>query len=230
MTNHPRLNPTGALAAFGRAAYSDLLSVVILSVVFWLTALPVITLGPAILALVAAQTEGIAGRTAGQKVTERDRLRRFRETFVGDFRRGLPLGLLVIGVSGTTLWYASLAVTNRSGPLLIGTLVGLYAVGVSVLVAFRAATLLVREGAPSTRQALWDAGRHVLSSPSFSILQGSFGFLLVLLCVGLGIAVLVLLPGLLAVLEVVSYEEMAGDGALRVVRAYQGELRIGDGQ
>lgn len=227
MTDRPRLNPAGALAAFGRAAYSDLPSVVLLSVAFWLAALPVVTLGPALLALVAAQTAGVAGRTAGRKVTERDRLRRFREVFVSEFRRGLPLGGLLLAVSVTTLWYGYLAVATRSGPLLIGTFVGVYAVVVTTVVVFRAATLLVREGAPTAGQALWDAGRHILASPSFAVLQASFAALLVVLCVGLGIAVLVLLPGLLAVLEVVSYEETAGDGAMRVVRAYRGELRVG---
>ncbi|QIO24433.1 DUF624 domain-containing protein [Haloarcula sp. JP-L23] len=227
MTDRPRLNPTGALAAFGRATYSDIVSVVLLSVAFWVVSLPVVTLGPAILALVAAMTEGVTGRTAGRKVTERDRLRRFRQTFTGEFRRGLPLGVLLVAVVVTTLWYAQLAVSTGNGALLVGTLVGLYGIVLAVVVVFRAATLLVREGAPSARLALWDAAKHALSTPSFTVLQASFAALLGVICIGLGIAVLVLLPGLLAVLEVVAYEESTGGGALRVVRAYQGELRVG---
>ncbi|MBX0325150.1 hypothetical protein EGH21_19160 [Halomicroarcula sp. F13] len=229
MTSRPTLDPVGTLAAFGRAAYSDLTSVVALSLVFSLATLPLVTLGPAVVALVAAQTEGVTGRAAGGKVTERDRLRVFRTTFREQFRRGLPLGVFVLAVAVTTIAYAGLAVANRSGPLLVGAILGGYALSAALVTVLRAATLLVREGAPSARQALWDAGRHLLSTPSFSVLHALFASLLVVLCLGLGIAAVLLLPGLLAVLEVVAYEETAGDGALRVVRAYQGTLRTGGG-
>lgn len=229
MSQHPQLDPAGTLAAFGRATYSDLTSVVALSLVFSLSVLPVVTLGPAIVAIVAAQTEGVTGYTAGKKITERERLRSFRETFRTEFRRSLPLGILLIAVTGTTLLYAGLAVANQSGVLLVGTLVGCYVLVAVLVTVFRAATLIVREGAPSARQALWDAARHLLSTPSFSALHALFATLLVVLCLGLGIAVVVLLPGVLAVLEVVAYEETAGDGALRVVRAYQGTLQVGEG-
>lgn len=227
MADRPRLDPTGTLAAFGRASYTDLTSVIALSIVFWVAAVPVVTLGPAVLALAAASHHGVTGRTDGGEKSERDRVRRFVETFRGDFRRGLGLSVVPLAVAAVTIWYAGLAVATRSGRLLLGAMVGVYLLFTAIVVTLRAATLLTREGAPTVRQALSDGARHVLDTPSFSILHTVFVALLTALCVGLGIAVVLLLPGLLAVLEVVTYEETAGGGAVRVVKAYQGELLVG---
>ncbi|GAA0217948.1 hypothetical protein [Halobaculum roseum] len=226
MSSRPTLDPAGALAAFGRAAYSDLTSVVALSLLFSVAAIPVVTLGPAIIAIVAATHEGVTERTAGGRTTERERIGVFVRTFRSAFRRGALLTALPVAVAAVTVWYAGTAIASRSGPLLIGSLLGVYAFVATFAVAFRAATLLTREGAPSTRHALWDAARHLLAAPAFSALHVLFVGLVILICVGLGVAVPLLLPGLLAVLEVVAYEETAGGGAIRVVKAYQGELLV----
>jgi len=226
VSTRPTLDPAGALAAFGRAAYSDLTSVVALSLVFSVAVIPVVTLGPAIIAVVAATHEGVTKRTAGGQTTERERISIFIQTFRSEFRRGLLMTVLPIAVAVVTVWYAGTAIAGQSGPLLIGSILGVYAFIATIAVTFRAATLLTREGAPTTRQALWDAARHLLTEPAFSALHVLFVGLVIILCAGLGIAVPLLLPGLLAVLEVVSYEETAGGGAIRVVKAYQGELLI----
>ncbi|QZX99229.1 hypothetical protein [Halobaculum rubrum] len=188
--------------------------------------LPVVTLGPAIIAIVAATHTGVTERTAGGRTTERERINVFVRTFRSEFRRGSLLTVLPIAVAVVTVWYAGTAIASRSGPLLIGSLLGVYACVAMIAVTFRAATLLTREGAPSSRQALWDAARHLLATPAFTALHVLFIGLVILICVGLGIAVPLLLPGLLAVLEVVAYEETAGGGAIRVVKAYQGELLV----
>lgn len=226
MSNRPSLDPAGVLAAFGRATYSDLTSVVALSLLFTLAVLPVITLGPAVIALVGATHEGVTGRTAGGQTTERERVRIFLRTVRAEFRRGLWLSVLPIAVAIMTLWYASTAIESQSGPLLLGAIIGVYALVAAITVTFRAATLVTREGAPSAHRALWDAARHLLATPSFAALHVLFVGLVIVICTGLGIAVPLLLPGLLAVLEVVTYEETAGGGAIRVVKAYQGELLI----
>ncbi|WP_435066211.1 hypothetical protein [Halobaculum sp. EA56] len=224
MSQRPTLDPAGALAAFGRASYADLTSVVALSVAFWLVAAPLVTVGPAVLGIAAATHDGVAGRTAGETRSERDRLRLFAATVRGQFRRGLWLSVPPLAVAAVTGWYAGVAVATRSGPLLLGAVVGVYALVAVCVATFRAATLLVREDAPAAPRALWDAGRHLLETPAFSALHALFFALVTALCLGLGVAVVLLLPGLLAVLEVVAYEETAGGGAIRVVKAYRGEL------
>jgi len=226
VSSRPTLDPAGALAAFGRAAYSDLTSVVALSLLFSVAVIPVVTLGPAIIAIVAATHTGVTGRTAGGRTTDRERLGVFVRTFRSEFRRGSLLTVLPIAVAIVTVWYAGTAIASRSGPLLIGSLLGIYAFVAIITVTFRAATLLTREGAPSTWRALWDAARHLLAMPTFTALHVLFVGLVILICAGLGIAVPLLLPGLFAVLEVVAYEETAGGGAIRVVKAYQGELLV----
>ncbi|WP_224448709.1 hypothetical protein [Haloprofundus salilacus] len=56
-----RLDPIAAIAAFGRAAYSDLVTVVALSVATSLASLHLLTLGAALLALVETLTDVVEG-------------------------------------------------------------------------------------------------------------------------------------------------------------------------
>ncbi|WP_117594529.1 hypothetical protein [Haloprofundus halophilus] len=224
-----RLDPIAAVSAFGRATYSDLVTVVALSVAASLASLPLVTLGAALLALVETMTDVVEGEAAGRRVSERARLAAFRESFRRNLRRGLPLSLLAIAVVATTYAYSTIALTVRQPAFLLGALAGLYAVVIVVVVLFRAASLVAR--APeeprtelSTTTALRDAAYHLLETPSFSVLQSCFAALLLGLCVSLGIAVVLLLPGWLALLEVVAFEETTGEGAERIVLAYRGEL------
>ncbi|KTG09062.1 hypothetical protein AUR64_14770 [Haloprofundus marisrubri] len=230
-----RLDPIAAISAFGRATYSDLVTVVVLSVAASVASVPLVTLGAALLALVETMTDVVEGETTGQMVSERGRFAAFRKSFRRNLRRGLPLSLLAIGVVVTTYVYSTIALTIREPVFLLGALAGLYAVVVVVVVLFRAASLVARAPEPaggdsdassglSATAALRDASYHLLETPSFSVLQCCFAALLLGLCVALGIAVVMLLPGWLALLEVVAFEETTGEGAERIVLAYRGEL------
>lgn len=223
-----QLNPMAALAAFGRAAYSDLVSIVILSVLASLAVIPLITIGAAIVALVETLTETIAGELAGEGVSERQRALRFVRAVRANLWRGLPLSALIVAVIGSTGVYLLIATAVGSTGFLLGAAVGLYAVFCTIALSLRTASLLVRmpeEQTQSMFATVRDAAYHLLETPSFTVLAIVFMVVLVALSVTLRIAVVILLPGLLALLEVIVFEEMSGVGARRVVRAYRGELQ-----
>jgi hypothetical protein len=223
MNETGRLDPTAAFAAFGRVAYGDAVSVVLLSLCFVLVSLPVITLGPAALALVDVVTGVVADETRGAKTTERERLRRFAEGVRANVVPGAALSVLLVGAVAAEAAYLSLALSTGRGLFLVGAAVGMYVLLLAVVLSLRAGSFLAR-GAPSLRAAGRDAALHLAETPSFTVLYAFVVGVLVLVCAAVGVAVPLLLPGLLAVLEVVAFEEQSGVGAETVVRAYRGEF------
>ncbi|WP_143085753.1 hypothetical protein [Halogranum rubrum] len=222
-----RVDPLATLAAFGRVAYSELVTIVILSVLFTLVSLPVVTVGSALLALVRVLTDSVTGEVTGNPISERARAAAFLTATRQNVKRGLPLSGLLVVVGVVTTIYLSAASATRDAAFLLGSLAGLYALIIAVVWTLRAATLVVRapeEQKPSTWGALRNAAYHLIETPSFTVLHLVCAAVVCLLCVAVQIGVVLLLPGLLALLEVTTFEETTGEGALRLVRAYRGEL------
>lgn len=225
------LDPVGTMSAFGRAAYSDLVTVVLVSVLTALAAIPIVTFGPALVGAVAAMTTAVSAELDGTRRTERDRLDAYRRAARTNVFAAIPYGLIVLGAILATLWYLNAAYASGRADLLVAAAVGVYVVVGGLVWVLRASSLLVRAPpgeAPSSIDALRIAAHHLLETPSFSALQGVVAGFLGVLCVGLGVPVILLLPGLLALLEVVCYEERSGAGAVTVVKAYQGTLHRGE--
>lgn len=216
------LDPVAALAGFGRVSYSELVTVVVVSVLTSLLSLSVVGFGPGVLAAAETMTAVVAGRGGAGPHHERERLSLYLESVRANARRGLLFSLLFGAVIVTTYVYWRVAVSLRSGWFLLGMVVGAYALLIVVLLTYRAGTIAARHpddlGAVA---AIREAILLALADPSFTGLQVVFAGLLVLLSTLLPIAVPLLLFGLLAVLEVVTFEELAGDGAAGVVRRYQ---------
>lgn len=226
-----RHDPVGVLSAFGRAAYSNLVTIVVVSVVTALAAIPVVTLGPALTGTVAALTTAVDAELAGERRTERQRMRRFVDAARENLWRTLPFGFIPLGAIAASLWYLNVAFTTGSSSFLVAASFGVYVVVASFVWVLRAASLIVRsddENPPGTREALRDAGHHLLDAPRFSALQSVAAGVVLAFCLALGVSVFLLLTGLLATLEVVCFEEREGDGAVAVVRAYQGRLHPGE--
>ncbi|MFC4357663.1 hypothetical protein ACFO0N_06835 [Halobium salinum] len=226
------LHPVATLAAVGRAAYDELVTVVVLSLLFSLAAVPVVPVGAAIIALVGTLTGAVGDELDGRKGSERQRGAAFLREVRRQLRRGLPLTGVTVGTVAVTAVYYLLGVGTRSGTFLLGATIGLYAVVLATVVALRASSLIARappDRQPSGGRALRDAAYHLLDTPSFSVLVAVFAAIVSGLCLATGVGVVLLLPGLLGLLEVVAFEEVSGAGADRVVAAYRGELR-GDGR
>ncbi|WP_458208758.1 DUF624 domain-containing protein [Haladaptatus sp. NG-SE-30] len=210
-------------AAFSRVLYTDLLTVVVVSVLFTISSLPLVTIGASIIALCEVITAVVTGEGRGGPTTERKRISLFVESFVANLRTGLPYSVILLLVLLVTTSYARLAVSLRSGVFLLGGLLGLYVAAIVPLWLLRAASITVRSpDTPGFWSALREGAYVALERPSYSVLQILTGAILMLVCATFPIAIFLLLPGTLGVLEVVSFEELTGNGAGSIDRAYRG--------
>jgi uncharacterized membrane protein YesL len=215
---------TGSIAAFGRIAYSDLLTLAIVSVLATLASLPLATIGAALLALVETVTVVVTGEGRGGPTKERQRIRFFVESFRANLRRGLPYSLVLLGTVLTAGYYV-LGASGGSGLFLVGALLGLYAVVIVLAWLLRTASVTIRS---TTDVSFVDAAREGaylgLEYPWYTALQLITVGTILLFAFPFPPAYVLLVPGLLALLEVVAFEETAGRGAMSLVRAYRGEL------
>lgn len=218
-------DPVAALSAFLRVAYSDLVTVIVTSVLTALAALPIVTLGGAILALVdTMQTVVTAEGHGAAPHTERERIRYYTESFRSNLVRGVPFGIVLVAAVGSTLAYTRIAFGTASSPFLVGAVVGLYVVVLLAVWVFRAGSLTVGESEPSGfRESMREAWYHLLAEPAYTALQAILAGVLVVSTAWTRIGLVLLLPGLLGVLEVVSVSELSGDGAADIVFGYRGE-------
>lgn len=224
-TADEEVDPMGALSAFVRISYSDLVTVITTSLLTTLAALPVVTIGAGILALVDTLTTIITAEGRGEAPhTERARLRYYVASFRRNLRRGIPYSLVLVSVGLATASYVAIAFSTGSTPFLVGGVVGLYAVVLTTMWVFRAASVTVRSPEhPGFKTAMSEAWYHLLEELSYTALQ-AIGIATLVLATGfLRIAVPLLLAGLVGVLEVVSYEEVSGEGATTLYYGYRGE-------
>lgn len=218
------LDLTGSIAAFGRVAYSDLVTIAIVSVLATVASIPLVTVGAAILALVETVTVVVTGEGRGGPTTERQRIRLFLDSFRSNLRRGLPYSLVFVGTVLATGYYV-LGATTGSGVFLIGSLLGLYALVIVVAWLLRIASLTVRASDDlEFVEAARDGAYLALEYPWYTALQLFTVGGILLVAFPFPPAYALVVPGLLAVLEVVAFEETSGRGAMSLVRAYRGEL------
>lgn len=213
-----------SMAVFARVVYDDLVTVVVVSLLTTLTALPVVTIGASLLACCETMTAVVTGEGRGGPSTERQRINLYRESFRRHLQRGFLYSLLLIIVFITTVSYIALAYSIRAEGFLLGAILGLYAIVLVLVWTFRAGSILIRTEDQLGYFAAMREGAYVaLSDPAYSALHVVIAGFFVLLMAVFGIAVPLLLPGVLAVLEVVTFEELAGEGAGTVLARYQGE-------
>lgn len=215
----------GSVTAFGRVAYTDLLTIVVVSVSFTVASIPLVTIGAAIIAAVETMTAVVTGEGRGGPTSERQRVGLFVASFRANLRRGVPYSTALVVVVATTSFYAVAATTRRSGLLFLGALLGFYAVVIAIAWLFRAASIAirsgetvgfvdaVREGAYLALEYPWYAALHLIT----------VGFVL-LVSFAAPPAYALVVPGSLAVLEVIAFEETGGRGSVSLVRAYRGEF------
>lgn len=216
------VTPGAVLRAAARVVYGDLVTIVATSLAFVLASLPVVTLGAALLALVDTWTAIVTARDTGAPVTERGRLRLFARSFRRNLRAGVPYSLVLVVVTGLTVVYAVVGVARRSGLFVLAAVVGGYIVIGVTLWCLRAASIQVRaEPALPFRTTVAQAGVMLADRPYFAVLVATLVAVLVVLGALVRVAVPLLVPAVLAVVEVVAFEELAGEGAAAVRETYR---------
>lgn len=216
------LSPGLVLRAAGRVTYGDLVTVVATSVAFVLASLPIVTLGAALLALVETWTTVITRRDTGAPPSERGRLRLFAASYRRHLRAGVPYSVLFVVVVGLTAVYAAFGVARQSGVFVIAAIVGAYVVVLVTVWSLRAASVQTREDpAVGVRLAFERAGLTLVDRPAFAIVLSTIAAVVLVGGVALRVTFPLLVPGILAVLEVVAFEEHLGDGAATVRATYR---------
>ena len=208
------------LVVLAKVGYHEITTVIAISVVFWLFTLPVVTIGATLLALLDVMGDVYHD---GSPRTERGRVRRFAVSVRANLVRGLPLTVLVLFVFVNTVWYFAIVLSEPGSYYLVGGLVGVYALLVAFLFSFRLANVAVRTGA-DWRSAARRAGTGWLRNPHFSVLQISVATIMILVSVAFPVALLLALPGWLALFELVSYEELFGSDPRTVLARYRRDV------
>lgn len=211
-------NPLTTLSVFFRITYENLLTVIVLSVLTALAAIPVLTLGAGILASVDTMraTLGVDG-PAERPRTQTDRLSYFADAFAENLLQGVLFGPLLVGVTLLALQLVG-SVFATGSAVVVGLVIGVYALVLTIVWLFRAASVtLDAADPPGPVGCLGDALSHLGGDISLTSLQTMYAATLWLGLAWTRIGVILLLTGLLAVLEVVTYAERSGAGASSLV-------------
>ena len=216
------VRPGTVVTTVGRVVYTDLLTVVVTSLLFVVVSLPVVSLGAALLALVETWTVVVTRRDSGAPPSERGRARLFIAAFRRHLVAGLPYSFVLSTVVGLTALYYAVGIMRGSSPFLLATLVGLYAVVIATVWSLRAASFRVRADPPlGVRRAVGRTGRTFVDHPYFSVLVAAAIGGVLLVATAVRVVIALVLPGALAIIEIVAFEEIAGDGAAAVRSTYR---------
>jgi uncharacterized membrane protein YesL len=209
--------------ALVRILYRDIVTVLVLSLAWTLGSVPVVTLGPATLALCETMTRVVTDRSEDRLVNERDRLRAFGAAFRRYVLRGVPLSALLVALFLSVWFHGRIYTVSGEWLFSVSTLVGLYFLVVGIAWTMRAASLLVRAPSgnqPGLARAFLDGAELALEHPHYTVLQLlTVGAALVLASLQ-PVALLVLLPGTVAVVEVVAFEEIVNNAAADIRQYY----------
>lgn len=190
---------------FVRSAYRELTTVVTVSLTFSVLSVALLPIGGGLLALCEMMRDALAGDLPRQ---ERRRLAGFLRSVRTHFVTGLPYSAVVVGVLFVHYQYFRIAVLTGSEMSFIVALSSIYVTTVAITWVYRAADYAVHVDETGFVTAIIEGGYVALRDPFFSFMQLIAVTLLVLFTVGVGILVPFVLPGLLALLEVVSFERL----------------------
>lgn len=204
----------GSFRGAVRLVYDEIIPVSLISLAASLLVFPLVTIGPACLAAVVTMSEIAQRRGSASALSERERLRTFPRAVRQHFRAGIPFSALIGFTLLNLITYVLLATANGSTVFWFGAALALYTLIIVVALTFRAGSVIARaDDPPGTRELLREGVDVWLRSPWYSAIHLLvFGMVLVALAL-LTPAAMVLLAGSLATLEVVAYEDLAGDGA-----------------
>lgn len=211
------------IRAVGRVCYSEALTIGWSSALFVLSALPLITIGASLLALVETWITVVTAESRGENVNERERLRKFSTTWRNSLLAGVPYSLALLLVVTGSFVYFVLGSVDESGLFLLWTLISLYVVVIVLGWEFRAASIRMRSSViepPRFRDAMEHAAYSYLENPGYTVLHLAWFASVLFVLTFLPAAFVLLGPGILAVSETVGFEELFGDGSEAIRAAY----------
>lgn len=219
-------DPAAALSAFARIVWREIVSLVVLSVLFVMASLSVVTIGAALISLVDTYYSSVTFTGTGGGVSRRtaDRANHFVKNIWTYLRTGVAYtALVILGILGL-YYYFRLALFGGTMTSFALGVVGLYGTVLVFVVLYRAANVAVHaddDERPGIYLALKTAWGTVRGNLAFTSAHLVIAAILVVVSRVSVIALVVPLPALLALLEVVMYEELEGVGAKTLTYAYE---------
>jgi len=219
------VDPVLVLRTFGRIAISDAVTIFVLSILYFLASMSIITIGPALLALMDAFYSSVShtGTGGGAPASARGRASQFVSSIWTYLRAGLPYTVAILVAVYALYTYTALAFSGGTTRALVFGVVGMYAVILVFVLLFRAADIVVRAD-ENERPGFFTAMRKAWGSLGSNV---AFAATHVVTAIAVTIASLIFivtafcfLPGLLALLELLNYEELDGAGAKTIRYAY----------
>lgn len=219
------VDPMLVLRTFGRITISDAVTIFVLSILYFVASMSIVTIGPALLALMDAFYSSVShtGTGGGAPTSTRGRASHFVSSIWTYLRTGLPYTVAVIIAVYSLISYSWLVFTGGSIPSIVFGVLGIYVSILGLVLLFRAADIVVRaddEERPRFFSALRLAWRSLWSNVALAgvhIVTATVVTLVMMVFVATAVC---FLPGLLALLELLNYEELDGAGAKAIRFAY----------
>lgn len=182
--------------------------------------IPVITIGSGLLALVRTMQIVVL---SSDRISERDRLKMFFSEFRAHLYTGFPYTGILLLTAFAVYSYISLLVSIPGIQAIVVGLVGLYALIIVPAWLFRIANLSTNYSTKATGfiRSLINSIHLTIEYPLYTFIHLVSVGVLIVMCSIVPIALFVVLPGILAVLEVLVCEEIAGEGVHPVLEWYR---------
>jgi hypothetical protein len=219
------VDPILVLRTFGRIAISDAVTIFVLSVLYFVASMSIVTIGPALLALMDAFYSSVShtGTGGGAPASTRGRASRFVSSIWTYLWAGLPYTVAVLVAAYALYTYSVLALTGGTAQTLVFGVVGMYSVVLVFVLLFRAADIVVRadeDKRPGFFSAIRKAWGSLGSNVAFAATHVVTAIAVTIASLVFVITAVCFLPGLLALLELLNYEELDGAGAKAIRFAY----------
>lgn len=219
-------NPAAALSAFASVLWREVVSIFVLSVLFVMASLSVVSIGPALISLVDTFYASTTFTGTGGGVPRRvpDRANYFVKNIWTYLKTGLGYTVIVLLGYGGVYYYYHLALYGRTLNTFVVGILGLYATVLIFVLLFRAANIVVhadedeRPGLLGAFRAGWSS---ITGNLAYTAIHLVIAAIIVVLCRITILTLVVPMPALLALLEVVMYEELDGIGAKTLMYAYK---------
>lgn len=218
-------DPILVLKTFGRIAISDIVTIFVLSILYSIASMSIVTIGPAFLALMDAFYSSVShtGTGGGAPASTRGRASQFVSSIWTYLRTGLPYTVAILIVLYAFITYALLAISGGSIQATLFGIVGIYVSVLGFLLLFRAADIVVRADdseRPGFFGGLRLAWKSFGSNIPFAATHIVTAIAVTSIAIPLVATLVCVLPGLLALLELLNYEELDGAGAKAIRYAY----------
>lgn len=182
--------------------YDDLTTIIAVSVLFFVLSIPVFTIGSSMI----AAHKVINDVHDGRRISELERMKVMIRTFSRNFLRGLPISILLLFLFLLEMMYIRIALVTNSSTFLVLSVVGLYVIILTTSVLIRSSNIMSQSGSSTFINSVLHSLLTIKSDKRGYMKHVGKMSLVVAICSLIPILGVILLPGVLCVMEVKSYE------------------------